>query len=167
MDLKGSHTYNAPVDAVLAMLRDPEATIAKYEGMNHREVKVLECKERRGVLRIRSSRVVDVDLPGFAKRVLKPTNTMGQTDEWRESEDGSWEGTFDVEVHGAPVHISGTMSLTPKGGKSTHEVAVSVNVKIPIIGGRIADWAGKNDVRRSLDGEFAFNARWLAQHPSP
>jgi len=164
MNLKGSHTYKAPVDAVLAMLRDPDTTVAKYESLNHHDVKILECKESRGVLRIRSSRVVDVDLPGFAKRVLKPTNTMLQTDEWRMRADGSWEGTFDVAVQGAPIHIFGTMTLKPEGGKTTHDVAVSVNVKVPIIGGRIADWAGKNDVRRSLDGEFAFNARWLARH---
>ena len=163
MDLKGSHTYNAPVDAVLAMLRDPEATIAKYESMNHRDVKVLECKERRGVLRISSSRVVDVDLPSFAKRVLRPTNTMYQTDEWRKHPDGSWEGSFDVQVQGAPIHIFGTMSLTPDGDTCTHEVTITVDVKIPIIGGRVADWAGKNDVRRSLEGEFAFNTQWLAQ----
>jgi hypothetical protein len=33
------------------------------------------------------------------------------------------------------------------------------------VGGRIADWAGKNDVRRSVDGEFAFGDQWLADHP--
>jgi len=166
MDLKGTYTYNAPVDAVLAMLRDPKATIAKYESMNHRNVEILECKESRGVLRISSSRVVDVDLPGFAKRVLKPTNTMRQTDEWKKLKDGSWEGTFDVEVHGAPIHISGSMSLTPEGEKCTHDVSIKVDVKVPIVGGAIADWAAKNDVRRSLDGEFAFNAEWLADHPT-
>jgi len=165
MDLKGSQTYEVPVEAVMAMLRDPEATVAKYESMNHRDVKVLECKETKGGLRVSSTRVVDVDLPGFAKRVLKPTNTMRQTDEWREQKDGSWKGTFDVEVQGAPIHISGRMTLAPEGRKSTHAVDLKVDVKVPIIGGRIADWAGKNDVRRSLEAEFAFNTRWLAQHP--
>jgi hypothetical protein len=166
MDLKGSHVYDAPVAAVLAMLRDPETTIEKYESMNHRDVKVLECKHSRGALRIRSSRVVDVALPGFAKKVLKPTNTMLQTDEWHERGKDSWEGTFDVEVQGAPIHISGTMTLMPEGGKAVHDVSITVDVKVPIVGRRIADWAGKNDVRRSLDGEFAFNSSWLAQHPS-
>jgi len=166
MELKGSRTYNASIEAVLAMLGDPDATIAKYESMNHRDVKILECKESHGVLRIRSSRVVDVDLPGFAKRVLKPTNTMHQTDEWRKDPDGSWHGTFDVEVQGAPIHISGKMQLTPAGADCTHDVTIQVDVKVPIIGGRIADWAGNNDVRRSVDGEFAFNTKWLAQQPA-
>jgi hypothetical protein len=108
--------------------------------------------------------VVDVDLPGFAKRVLKPTNRMHQTDEWREGADGAWDGSFDVEVQGAPIHISGTMRLTPDGKTTRHEVTIEVIANVPFIGGRLADWAGNNDVRKSLDGEFAFNAGWLAEH---
>lgn len=164
MEVKGSHTYDAPVDRVLAMLSDASATAEKYEGMGHRDVHVLECERQGSALRVRTSRVVDVDLPGFAKKVLKPTNTMVQTDEWREASDGAWEGTFTVEVKGAPVHTSGVMRLTPAGGSCTHEVTISIDVKVPLIGGRIADWAGKNEVRGTIDAEFAFGDRWLAQH---
>jgi len=164
MDLRDSHTYDAPIDAVLALLGDPTATVAKYESMKHRDVQVLECSADADRLRVRSSRVVDVELPGFAKQVLRPTNTMNQTDEWLRQSDGSWRGTFDVVVQGAPIHIAGTMRLVPLGAQTVHEVALTVSVKIPLIGGRIADWAGKGDVRRSLDGEFSFNDEWLLEH---
>jgi hypothetical protein len=165
MELKGSHAYDAPLEAVLALLADESATVAKYESMSHRDVKVVENEWGDGSLRVVSSRVVDVDLPGFAKRVLRPTNTMRQTDTWTRSPDDSWEGTFDVEVQGAPIHISGSMTLTASGGKTVHDVDLRVDVKVPIIGGRIAEWAGKGDVRRSLDGEFSFNDGWLREHP--
>lgn len=164
MDVKGSHLYDAPIDAVLGMLSDPAATVAKYESMGHREVEVLECGERDGVLHVRTSRVVDVDLPGFAKKVLKPTNTLRQDDEWRKGADGGWDGTFEVEMHGSPVHLAGTMHLTPAAGTCTHDVTIDVAVKVPLVGGRIADWAAKNDVRRSLDAEYGFGDRWLAEH---
>jgi len=166
MDVKGSHTYAAPIEAVLAMLGDRDATVAKYEGMGHRDVEILECGEDGGLLRIRSSRVVDVDLPGFAKKFLKPTNTMLQSDEWRQGADGAWDGTFDVDVKGAPIHLSGTMHLTPGSGTCTHDVTISVVVNVPLVGGRIADWAAKNDVRRTLDAEFAFGDGWLPEHPA-
>ena len=84
-----------------------------------------------------------------------------QTDEWRRQADGSWSGTFDVDVQGAPVHIDGTMKLVPDPDGSRHEVALDFQVKIPIVGGKIADWAGKNEGRRTLDAEFAFNDRRL------
>ena len=34
-------------------------------------------------------------------------------------------------------------------------------MKIPLIGGKIADWVGKNDAQRTLDAEFAFNDQRL------
>lgn len=163
MEVHGSHTYSVPVESVMGMLRDPEATAAKYESMGHRDVEVLECGEDDGVLRIQTKRVVDVDLPGFAKKVLKPTNTLVQTDEWRPDGAG-WQGTFTVDLHGSPVEMSGTMRLVPGSGTCTHEVTMDVRVKVPIVGGRIADWAAKNDVRRTLDAEFAFADGWLAEH---
>ena len=165
MDVTGSHKYAAPIGAVIAMLRSPEATVAKFEGMGHRDVELLECAEDDGVLRIRSSRVVDAELPGFAKRVLKPTNAMRQTDEWHEQPDGSWAGTFDVDVQGAPIHINGTMRLRAEGTDCRHDVTITVKVNVPLVGGKIADWAAKTDVRRTLDAEFAFGDAWLAEHP--
>ncbi len=164
MAVTGSHTYAVPIATVVAMLRDPDATKAKYEHQGHQRVEVLECGEHDGGMRIVSSRVVTVDLPSFAKRVLKPTNTMRQTDDWQPQTDGSWTGTFDVDVSGAPVHISGTMALRPDGDTTTHDVTIDVKVKVPLVGGKIADWAAKNDVRRTLDAEFAENDRWLAEH---
>jgi hypothetical protein len=146
------------------MLQDKTSTVDKYEAMGHRDVKLLELAADETSLRIVSSRVVDVELPGFAKKALKPTNTMTQTDEWRRNDDGSWSGTFDVEVKGSPVRISGAMTCAPDGNGARHDVTIDVQVKIPIIGGKIADWAGKNDVRRTLDAEFAFNDQRLASN---
>ena len=164
MTVNGTHIYTAPIASVLAMLRDKDATAAKYESQGHREIEVLECGEHDGGIRIVSTRVVTVDLPGFAKKVLKPTNAMRQTDIWQPAADGSWNGTFDVDVSGAPLHLSGTMALRADGDTTTHDVAIDVKVKVPLIGGKIADWAAKNDVQRTLDAEFAFNENWLAGH---
>ncbi len=162
MKLNGSHVYPVPVGTVIAMLADKSATTEKYQEMGHRDVAILEFEADADLLRITSTRVVDVDLPGFAKKVLKPTNTMVQSDEWHRQDDGSWTGTFGAEVKGSPVKIEGTMRLTTDGDGSRHEVTIDVQVKIPIVGGKIADWAGKNDVRRTLDAEFAFNERRLS-----
>jgi len=164
MTVTGSHTYDAPIASVLAMLRDPDATTAKYESQGHQQIEIVECGDHDGGIRSVSTRVVTVDLPGFAKKVLKPTNAMRQTDEWRPVDGGSWAGSFDVDVSGAPIHLSGTMALRADGDTTTHEVAIDVQVKVPLIGGKIADWAAKNDVRRTLDAEFDCNERWLAEH---
>jgi hypothetical protein len=157
MKLSDTHVYPVPVDSVIAMLRDKSATVEKYESMGHQDVEVTEFAADDDSLHIVSSRVVTVDLPGFAKKALKPTNTVVQTDEWRRAADGSWSGSFTGEVKGSPVKIAGTMALTPVDNGAEHSVTINVDVKIPLIGGKIADWAGKNDVRRTLDAEYAFN----------
>ena len=129
--------------------------------MGHRDVTIVELAADDDTLRIVSTRLVDVELPGFAKKALTPTNTMRQTDEWRRQGDGSWSGTFAVDVQGSPVHIDGTMELTPEPGGARHDVTLDIQVKIPIIGGKIADWVGKNDGQRTLDAEFAYNDQRL------
>jgi hypothetical protein len=161
MRLEGSQVYPVPVDEVMAMFRDGTATVERYESMGHRDVEVVELDADDDTVRIVSTRVVDVDLPGFAKKALTPTNTMKQTDEWRRHDDGSWSGTFAVDVQGAPVHIDGSMKLAPEAEGTRHEVTLELKVKIPIIGGKVADWVGKNDAQRTLDAEFAFNAQRL------
>jgi hypothetical protein len=161
MRIEGTHVYPVPVDAVIAMFRDETATVARYESMGHRDVKVVELDADDDTVRVVSTRVVDVDLPGFAKKALKPTNTMTQTDEWQRQDDGSWSGTFGVDVQGAPVRIDGTMQLVPEANGARHTVNLDLQVKIPLIGGKIADWVGKNDAQRTLDAEFAFNAQRL------
>lgn len=163
MELSRSHTYPASVDAVIAVLSDADAVTRRYEGMGHRDIEIRECGRDDDSARIVTSRVVDVELPGFARKVLSPTNTMVQTDEWRRDGD-SWAGTFQVRVEGAPVEMSGTLSLTPDGDSSVYEVTTTMKVKVPLVGGKIADWAGKNDVPRTLQAEFDANDEWLAAH---
>lgn len=165
MDVSDSHTYAAPVDTVLDMFADPEAVVARYEGMGHRDVQVLESTRTADSLTVRTSRVVEVDLPGFARKVLSPTNTMEQTDQWTAAGDGSWDGTVAVHVQGAPVQMSGTMRLEPAGVATTMHLTLSMSVKVPLVGGKIADWAGKNDVPRTIAAEFAAGDAWLADHP--
>ncbi len=166
MKVTETHTYAAAIDVVQDMFADESFVRAKYEGMGHRDVVIDECTRTDDGLVIRSTREVEIDLPGFAKRFIQPVNTMVQTDTWTAA-DGGWTGTFDVEVQGAPVRISGTMGLTPGDGDScTQEVAMTMDVKVPLAGGKIADWAGKNDVPKTLAAEFAAGDAWLADHAS-
>jgi len=37
-----------------------------------------------------------------------------------------------------------------------------LQVKIPLIGGKVADWVAKNDVQQTLDAEFAYNDKRLS-----
>ena len=104
-----------------------------------------------------------MDLPGFARKVLKPTNTMVQADRWGRAEaDGARDGDFTIEVRGAPVKIGGTMRVAPTGdGGCRHTVTGKLDVRIPLIGGKIAGWA-EGPSQQRLDAEYAFHRAHLA-----
>jgi hypothetical protein len=165
MELAVTHRFDHPTGAVWAMFTDPASHVAKFEGMGHRDLEVLETSFEDGVFRIRISRVVEVELPGFARKALKPTNTVITTDTWRDRGDGSYGGEYVVETVGAPVEASGTTSLRPDGDGTRYDVAVRFAVKVPLLGGRITDFF-KGDVRSQIEQEFAAGDAWLAAHTS-
>jgi Protein of unknown function (DUF2505) len=164
MELSETHHFAARADAVIDVLATEEAVVARYEGMGHREVEVQRIDRGDGTLTVVSRRVVEVDLPGFARKVLQPTNTMTQTDAWAQGPDG-WTGTFAVDVAGAPVQLSGKMRLVDADPGSDYTVTLTMNVKVPLVGGKIADWVGKNDALTTLQAEFAATDAWLTAHP--
>lgn len=163
MEISGRHTYQAPYDAVWAMLADAETMRARYEGLGHRDVEILETSgdadSDRLVMKVH--RVVDIDLPDIAKKVLKPTAVCIQTDEWWPAGDGH-DGTFRVETKGQPVEITGKTKVRPgEGGTTDFEVSVEVKVKVPVIGGKIAGIM-RGDAEKLMEDEFAWNDERLA-----
>lgn len=163
MEFTSSHTFDAPVEAVWIMFCDPAAHVAKFEGMGHREVEVLEHENDVDSFRLVISRVVDTELPGFAKKVLKPTNTVVTTDTWQADGSGGYGGEFTAEAKGAPVEVKGTTHITSADGGTLYTIATDVNVKVPLIGGKISNWAA-GTTKEQIQMEFDAGDRWLAEH---
>ena len=164
MDVRGTHVFDAPIDRVWAMFHDPDSHVAKFEQMGHRNIEVVDHHgdDDRLVLTIR--REVTVEVPGFARKVLRPTNTVTSVDDWRRHDDGTCSGVYTVDAPGVPIDVRGSTRLTPDGDRTTYEVEVTVSVNIPLIGGKISSWA-RGDVEQQLLDEFAAGDRWLAEHP--
>lgn len=163
MDVSASHTFDHPIERVWAMFTDQDSHVAKFEGMGHRDVKVVQFDNDGNHVVITVKRVVDVDLPGFAKKVLKPTSTVESTDNWHDNGDGTYGGTFVADAKGQPVDVKGTTLLRPDGDRTHYEVKTTVKVKVPIIGGKIEGWA-KGDIKKQIQDEFDAGDRWLAEH---
>lgn len=164
MEFTGRHTFEAPINKVWEMFRDKDAHLAKFESMGHRDIEVTEHDVSEDRFRLVVSRTVTVELPGFARKVLQPTNTVVSTDVWEDRGDGTYGGNFTVETPGAPISSKGRTLLQPDGpDRTAYEVQVELTVKVPIIGGKIANWA-KGDVSRQLTMEFDAGDTWLAEH---
>lgn len=165
MKLVKTHTFDAPIADCWKMFSNPDAHIAKFEGMGHHGVTVVEKKKTKKNLNLTVTREVDVDgIPGFAKKFVKPRNTVVSIDEWNDNGDGTCGGTFSIDTKGVPMQLTGETSVEPTGdGQSLYTVVLHLSVKVPLVGGKLADF-GKGIALKQLDEEFTIGDRWLASH---
>jgi hypothetical protein len=162
MDLSASIEYPSDLPTTFALVTDGELAVERYTAGGHEGVELLEQDDQgdQHVWKTRGN--VTVDLPGFAAKVLQPTNTIEQEHRWGPERDGVHEGTFTVETKGAPVQTHGTMRLEAMpGGGTKHTIQATLKVKVPLIGGKIEAW-GKDDFQQQLDHELAWNRERLS-----
>jgi hypothetical protein len=156
------HVFDAPIEQVWAMFRDPASHVDKFERLGHRNIEVVEQDVSDDHIRLVIARDVTVDLPGFAKKVLSPTNHVVSTDEWSDNGDGSYGGDFDAITKGAPVRITGTTHIAPDGpDRTVYDLTTEVAVKVPVIGKKLTAWA-EEDVKEQMVQQFAAGDAWLA-----
>jgi Protein of unknown function (DUF2505) len=162
MEFSATHTYQRSAATVFAVLTDFDRVREKYEALGHGEVELISREEdKEGGVTLVTRRVVPLELPGFAKRVLSPRQSVTQTDTWSGPDtDGVRTGTFAAVAKGTPVQVSGTMRLAPSGTRRcTNITDVTVDCKIPLIGGKVAGFVA-GDTRRAVDHEQT----WISGH---
>ena len=165
MEITGRHTYQADFATTWGVLADPATMCQRYEGLGHRDVRILrtEGDTTSDEVLVEVHRVVDIDLPEIAKKALKPTAVCIQTDRWRALPDGSREGDIRVETKGQPAEITGRTRLRPGAdGTTEFEVTLELKVKVPIIGGKIANMM-RGDAEKLMQDEFICNDRRIAE----
>lgn len=164
VEVSREHTFDAPIEKVWAMFCDPDSHVAKFAAMGHREIEVVDQSSSATQFRIELKRLVDLELPGFAKKVLKPTNTVTTIDTWNDNGDGTYGGTFELHAAGTPMESKGTTLIEPDGDKTRYTVSIAVKVKVPLVGGKIESYAKGAVIEPQLETEFRLGDEWLANH---
>jgi hypothetical protein len=162
MEFSTIHTYDHPAGELFAVLTDFDCVRQKYEAVGHSDVALVERNEGAGgAVTLVTTRVVPLELPGFAKKVLSPRQSVTQTDTWSAPDvKGVRTGTFTVVGKGTPVQVRGTLCLSPDGEDScTNETNVTIECKVPLIGGKVAQFVS-GDTRRAVDHEQV----WIQDH---
>ncbi len=160
--MRVSHRFDADVETVFRLMSDPAFMQRKYEAIGATDI-AIAAEDRDGSPHITTKRKVTVDLPGFAKKVMQPTNTVVQNDDWGPpTADGNRVCTYSVEVQGVPSRIDGTVTLAADGDGTRQDVVAQVKVSIPLLGGRLEKFAVESGVK-TLQDEADFTAAALAQ----
>ena len=142
MGFRASEIYPADVETAFALLCDPEMIVARFEHAGDTDVEIQRCEPDGDGFVIESTRTVTIDVPGFARKVLSPSNQMTQVERWEApADDGSRQGSMTVDVAGVPSRTSADYELLPTDdGGTEHTVQGEMELKIPLIGKKLGNF---------------------------
>ena len=153
----GETAYSVTPDAAFARHVDEDFLRRKFEAQGARDIDVEVTRSGDNVT-LKIDRNEEAEVPGFAKRVVpSSTATVHLIEEWRPEGDG-YACDWHAETSPAPARLAGTRTLMPGGGGTVDATEGSIEVKIPLIGGKLADWLA-GEATQKLESELA----WIAQ----
>ncbi len=157
-----THRFAHPIDAVWAMLHDPESHVAKFTGMGHRDLEIVSSASTDDSLDLTIRRTVELEVPSVAKKLITPTNTVTSTDHWARESATRLAGSYEVDIKGVPAETRGTTAVVADGADAcTYTIELEVKVKVPLIGEKVAG-ALKPQLTEQIEAEFAAGDTWLA-----
>jgi hypothetical protein len=155
-------TFAADPTRAFALVSDPAYVEEVAVATGGTDVAVSVTPTDDGGVTIVSARSLAADLPPYAKAVVGDTVRLTETRVLGPAAaDGSRSGTVTVGFGGAPVAISGSLSLSPAGEQSTVDIAMSVKASVPFVGGKIEQFSVEQ-IQRFLAKEEEVAATHLA-----
>jgi hypothetical protein len=160
--MKVTHHFIGDVDRVFALATDPDFLERKFTAGGAKDVSVDREDLPDGGVQLTIRRHITVDLPGFAKKFIQPTNALLQTETWEAAGAGEPRRcTYRVDVQGVPSHIDGTVTLTPDGQGTRQDIEAKMKVSIPLVGGKLEGLAVDSG-KKLLADEADFTNKELA-----
>ena len=145
-------TYDAPAEAVAAMLDDP----AFRESVLERQRVLRGSVDIDGdIATIEQVRSAD-SIPSFARSFVGDEIVIVQRETWT----SPTAADVELSIPGKPGEAVGTVVLTESGGTTTESVDLAVTVKIPLVGGKIETMI-VDMVGAALDKEHEVGVEWL------
>lgn len=145
--------YDAPLDEVTAMLADPAF---REQVLTDQRVVSGSAEVSEGKVRIEQVQSAE-HLPSFATKIVGHEIRILQQETWATPENAH----VHVSLPGRPGEIEGTIELVEGDGSTVEKVDLEINVRIPLVGGKIQDLVADLLVK-ALDKEHATGVAWLA-----
>ena len=99
-------------------------------------------------------------LPGLVSQFHHGDLHFVREEIWSPVRDGQATGTVKGTIPGAPASLTGTAVLTPAGSGSRLDFTATVEVRIPLVGGKVENFIG-NQLVELLSAEQRFTTEWL------
>ena len=159
------HTsHNAvPVEAAFAMTVDPRFQELKCADAGALSWDVRVERDGKKVI-VRTKRTMpSVGFPSVLRKFVPSQMTALETTTWSPpAADGSRNGELELDFHGAPISMSGTVRLAPDGPQaSTVVVSADFVAHVPVVGHRIEKFAAPIIVQ-VIEAEEKTSREWTA-----
>jgi hypothetical protein len=139
----------------LARLDDSGADAATLDAMN---------VGADGSIQVTTTQVLRRDrLPGLVTQFHKGDLKIVREEKWSPITDGAATATVTGSIPGAPVTLSGNGKLAPAGGGSRLDFLATVEVRIPLVGGKIESFIG-SQLAELLIAEQRFTTVWVTEN---
>jgi uncharacterized protein YndB with AHSA1/START domain len=163
MDLSTHLDYDADPATVFAMICDPEFLARKAEATKAESHEASVEPRDDGGAEVRLTRVMPAQVPDLVRRFVGEKLTVTQTDTWGPAEtSGAREGTFVVEIAGAPASVRGRLSLSGSDKSTKQEFDGEIKVSVPFIGGKIEQMVSEA-LLAAVKSEGRVGREWLAE----
>lgn len=153
-------SYDAPLEKVAAMLRDPafrDRVCVRQHVVSH--TAEVSADGADGAATVRVERVQAVSgLPSFATKFVGEEITIVHTEQWRDLT----SGTYAVGIPDKPGQIAGTVTLRDAGGRTVETVDLEIKVGIPLVGGKL-EGVVADLLQKALRTEHEVGAAHLAE----
>jgi hypothetical protein len=151
-------TYDAPVEAVAAMLADPafREEVCDYQRVISRKVTITPSGGGMDV-------VIDMvqparGIPSFAQKFVGDSINIVQSESWS----SPTAGEITVAIPGKPGEMSGTARLEPSGSGTVETVELTAKVNIPLVGGKLESLI-VGLLEKALVAENTVGREWLSR----
>ncbi len=102
-------------------------------------------------------------LPGVVTQFHRGDLSFVREEAWSPVLDGKATATVKGSIPGAPASLAGTAVLSPADSGSRLEFTVEVEVRVPLVGGKIENFIGGQLVDL-LIAEQRFTTLWIAEN---
>jgi hypothetical protein len=135
----------------MAEVGGPDARLVKFESNGGTDIDMVQTVDQKY-------------LPEFVTKIRPGNLEIHRSEKWGGLTGDTATGTFVADVQGAPAKISGTTTLHVDGTGSSLTVHGEVEVRIPLLGGRVEEMIAEQ-LQRLMGKEDGFTQEWTDARP--
>jgi Protein of unknown function (DUF2505) len=159
--------YEGSVEQVHRAFSDEQYWLARLadSGADDYRLDSMEIDAEGGIDVVTTQVLRSDRLPGVVTQFHRGDLSIQRDEKWSPVRDGQATATVNGAIPGAPVELAGAAVLAPakSGNGSRLEFKVTVEVRVPLVGGKIENFVGSRLVDL-LIAEQRFTTVWITEN---